>query len=256
MSQDAGQPPEYQTPYLQNAPGVWPPPPTNQPDVSRGLLMPLFNFTDTLSRWVVGLLVMNIAFDVLGMVIDPVRSSTGQLVSALASGLQNLMFIVTGVVFFIWTYRSYKNLTTFGATGLRMTPGWVIVYFFVPILNLFRPYTAFKEIWQASTSKLPLGEGRAWKSAPTSRILLSWWLLWLVKIFADDFVAFSAQDGKAASVNVWLTEGDHIAGIAAAVCAIFVVRGITARQETRWQEIIAVQPTMGLPSTYPSSGNF
>ncbi len=61
-----------------------------------------------------------------------------------------LLYLVTAVVFGVWIVRAHKNLRALGIPNLTYTPGWAFGWFFIPILNFFRPYQAMKELWQAS----------------------------------------------------------------------------------------------------------
>lgn len=81
--------------------------------------------------------------------------------------------IVTGVVFLVWVHRSSRNAHAL-EHGLTYSPGWSVGYYFVPIFNLFRPYQAMREIYQASTPGV-----RDFKSASTG-LLPVWWTLWIV----------------------------------------------------------------------------
>lgn len=64
--------------------------------------------------------------------------------------LSFLMTLMTGFVFFKWFYRSNLNVHGFGVQGMRFKPGWTIGWYFVPFLNLVRPYQAMREVWQGS----------------------------------------------------------------------------------------------------------
>ncbi len=64
------------------------------------------------------------------------------------------VFIVTGVAFLKWIYRANLNCRGFGAQDMRFTPGWSVGYYFIPFLNLVRPYQSMKEIWQVSHDPL------------------------------------------------------------------------------------------------------
>jgi hypothetical protein len=87
------------------------------------------------------------------------------------------VFIVTGITFLKWIYRANFNSRGFGAREMKFTPGWSVGYYFIPFLNLVRPYQAMKEIWQAS--KNPLN----WQSQQCSGLLGWWWALWLINSF-------------------------------------------------------------------------
>ena len=50
--------------------------------------------------------------------------------------------IFSSIVFYYWFYRAYRNLPALGGRGLEFTPKWVIAYFFIPILALWKPLRA------------------------------------------------------------------------------------------------------------------
>jgi serine/threonine protein kinase len=81
--------------------------------------------------------------------------------------------LITGIFFLKWIYRANLNCRGFGAEGMSFSSGWSIGFYFIPILNLFKPYQAMKEIWKVSSDPLN------WKSEKISDILLWWWGLWV-----------------------------------------------------------------------------
>ena len=83
-------------------------------------------------------------------------------------------YIVTAIFFLTWTYRAAVNAHGFVRGSLQFTPGWAVGGYFVPILNLYRPYQAMKEIWQASIHP------EAWERQPVPALVSVWWLLWIV----------------------------------------------------------------------------
>lgn len=84
------------------------------------------------------------------------------------------VFIATGIIFLKWIYRANLNCRGFGANDMKFTPGWSIGYYFIPILNLIRPYQAMKEIWQVSN------DPKNWQSQQGSGVLSWWWRLWII----------------------------------------------------------------------------
>lgn len=88
--------------------------------------------------------------------------------------LQVALYLFTVVIFGRWIVRANKNVRALGADGLRITPGWAVGYFFVPIVNLWRPYQAMKDLWRASQNPV------AWTSIAASSILATWWTLWIL----------------------------------------------------------------------------
>lgn len=89
-----------------------------------------------------------------------------------------LGLVVTGIVFLSWQHRANLNCRGFGASGMKFSPGWSIGYYFIPIVMLFKPYQAMKEIWKVSSNP------RDWESQPGSPYLSWWWALWLLTGFA------------------------------------------------------------------------
>jgi hypothetical protein len=59
------------------------------------------------------------------------------------------VYIATAVAFLMWLYRASNNVAAFGQRT-QHSSGWAVGSFFVPIMNLFVPYQATKDIWQKS----------------------------------------------------------------------------------------------------------
>lgn len=105
--------------------------------------------------------------------------------------LQLSMFLITSIVFLRWVYFSNANSRSFGTLGMKFTPGWSVGYYFVPILTLYKPYQAMKEIWR--TSKDPIN----WEFVKTPYLLPLWWTLWLISVISGNIsfrLAMSAKE--------------------------------------------------------------
>ena len=93
---------------------------------------------------------------------------------------QTVLYIACFVVLLMWIYRANKNLRSLRPAGLSFTPGWAVGWFFVPFMNLFRPYQVVSEIWKASDPKLGRADDTSWKAAATSPLVGCWWALFLI----------------------------------------------------------------------------
>ncbi len=122
--------------------------------------------------------------------------------------LYTLGFMVTAVLFLMWIYRANVNCRGFGATDMKFSPGWSIGYYFIPVLHLYKPYGAMKEIWQVSTNPV------TWAQEKGSPLLASWWALWLLSVICS-WVSIRL------SLQVDLADGAQIA-TAASMAANFV----------------------------------
>ena len=60
------------------------------------------------------------------------------------------VFIISGILILKWIYQSSQNARYLGAKDMAFTPAWSIGFYFIPIVSLWKPYQAMKEIWQAS----------------------------------------------------------------------------------------------------------
>jgi hypothetical protein len=88
--------------------------------------------------------------------------------------------IMVLIVFLIWISRANKNGSSLGAVDMEFSPALCVAGFFIPIVNLYWPYKAVKEIWKASHPDYL----HDWHQATTSPVLGWWWILWLTRNFA------------------------------------------------------------------------
>jgi len=84
-----------------------------------------------------------------------------------------LVFIVSGFLILRWIHRANYNARQLGAQSMEFTPGWSIGYYFIPVLTLWKPYQAMKEIWQASHNPSD------WSFVKISPMIGIWWFLWI-----------------------------------------------------------------------------
>ena len=138
------------------------------------------------TRFLVGLLWAYLGVCAVGALITAVALATGHAVNmdpdnlsaydiaGLIAGLLQLpVVLTTGIVFLMWIYRANRNARGLGAEGMTFTPGWSVGWFFIPIANLWKPFQAMKEIWQASA------DPAAWRSQKPPSLLSTWWALWI-----------------------------------------------------------------------------
>jgi hypothetical protein len=172
------------------------------------------------------------------------RAQSGRYVSAseaMAVDHRQLLALIVelvaglfcGIAFIAWFHRSYKNLAPLGRET-RHTTGWAIGYWFVPILNLFRPAQMTNELWRGSEPSVSAGES----SVPA--LITLWWIAFLLTGVVARFA--STHDSTVTSLHdlrsgdhVWV--GFHVMSIVAALFAMQVVGRLTDRQEKRARAI-------------------
>jgi hypothetical protein len=132
------------------------------------------------------------------------------------------------LAFSLWTYRVARNARTFGGP-LRTPPGLAVGYHFIPIVNLWKPVAALSEIWIASDPEAHPREGQR-----ISRLLIAWWIAWLVSRFAFRLVPLPVpRDTYDWSVNIWIVMASLVLDAIALAFAALVVARLTRRQEQR-----------------------
>lgn len=86
-------------------------------------------------------------------------------------------FSISSVTFILWFRRAYYNLHR-KTPYLTFSEGWAAGSWFVPILNLIRPYQIMKEIY-VETKALLVRKEIIIKQKLSVRIVNWWWGLWI-----------------------------------------------------------------------------
>ena len=98
-------------------------------------------------------------------------------ISAIVGLIQAGFGLFLVITFFVWIYRTNKNLGILSGEQMTFTPGWSVGWFFVPILCLYKPYQVMKEIWNVCH-----------KNQSTNYSLIGWWwFLWITSVFLARF---------------------------------------------------------------------
>jgi hypothetical protein len=159
----------------------------------------------------------------------------GQM-SAVISLIAIAAFLFTAVAFLMWKHRAYRNLRALGAKQLRFTPAWVVGYYFIPIMNLFRPYQAMKEIALESDPKRHFENGWDRRNTSGGALIQFWWFLFLVRPVLQNFSqAYVARNPslKDLETAVCIDLAFNLASVAAAVLALLLVNRIDKHQSIK-----------------------
>ena len=160
--------------------------------------------------------------------------SAADLADTVLTGIFLTLWLVALVFWCMWVYRTYRNLPALGAQGLRYSPGWAVGYYFIPVLNLFRPFQVMRETWRASDVRYD--GGTDWRALAAPAVVGWWWAAWLASLVvawgsAWWWVRF--EDVGAMRVASWIDLGILALDVAAVLLQIRVVRGLTQLQERR-----------------------
>ncbi len=145
------------------------------------------------------------------------------------------VYILAIVLFCVWLHRVARNARALGVRNLDNTPGWAVGYFFIPIMNLFVPYKAVKEIWQSSD---PDAEPDFWSHRPAG-LVGSWWAFFLIGNIGGRVIDRFLEGAYSASFIMPLATLQAALPIIAAVLATRVIRGIAQRQTLKAERMAA-----------------
>jgi hypothetical protein len=106
---------------------------------------------------------------------------------------QATVYLITAIFILKWIYRANSNARELGATNMTFSPTMSVVWFFVPIMGLWKPYQAMMQIWKASYEPVN------WKAAKGHLVVPTWWALWLGTVFIG-FISL-AMAHRASDIN-------------------------------------------------------
>lgn len=160
-------------------------------------------------------------------------------------------YVATAVAFLMWLYRSSNNVAAFGERT-QHSSGWAVGSFFVPIMNLFVPYQATKDIWKKSG---PTDPGSFSFAVSPPGFFPAWWGFWIASnVVTNIYIRMTVADAPldASSIVGIFSE---ILSIAAAGFAIKVVREIDRRQEERSRNLLHYGQPPPPPPVFHAQGN-
>lgn len=160
-------------------------------------------------------------------IVDPLTMSEVLSYAYIFVGFgHSLVFVISMVLVGMWIYRAHANLHESGRGALTVSPGWAVGWFFIPIANLFKPFQAMRELWNAS-----MGDADSY-SAPAPQSVGLWWGSWLVANMVGNFSTQMSLRGG--DETFWLSALlGAISSVALVVCArclLHLIRDITQAQ--------------------------
>lgn len=148
-----------------------------------------------------------------------------------------VLLLVLAFIFSLFTHRASRNLLPLKAEGQRFSPEWAVASFYVPLVNLLRPFQVFVELFGGSGPYRPGDDGRAWRQSMPPAIVILWWMALLASIGLNPVVLgfvlgeeTLADARTAALAHAWIAAWLMVP----ALLAILVVHALHRRQEARF----------------------
>jgi Domain of unknown function (DUF4328) len=210
------------------------------PEVTRENVESGFRDLSGISKKLSVLLLIGIGVDLLGIISSLMQlnllsrehysmqdATANDLRERELAVLQLVLYIVTVIVFGRWIYLAHRNLLSLDARYLRFRPGWAVGCFFVPIINLWAPYQAMRDLAKASRSP------RHWELEDTPPVIIIWWVLWLIVEFMDRGIFGAELRAQTVPELFNLTIIQLVAAVLSIplyLLALYIVRRITRDQ--------------------------
>jgi hypothetical protein len=143
--------------------------------------------------------------------------------------------ITTMILFAKWIYRANFNARQLGAQGMKFSPGWSVGFYFIPILLLWKPYQAMKEIWQASKNPA------SWATVERGSILPWWWFFFLLAGMLGQATlrtSLRAKEINGLIESTGVAMASDLVSIPATIIALVLVKQIYAMQMSHVQRRI------------------
>jgi hypothetical protein len=136
-----------------------------------------------------------------------------------------IAYIISGITFIQWFRRAYFNLHL-KVNHLSQTEGWAAGSWFVPFINLYRPYQIMVELYK-ETKELFIKKGLSFNQNYTTSSLGWWWTLWIINGIIGQFVfRYSMKAESIDELTISTVAGmiGNIVGIPLALITIKVIK--------------------------------
>lgn len=139
-----------------------------------------------------------------GAPISSIEAAANDMRELIVAIIHTIVFITCAVMFIQWFRRAYYNLQI-KVPNLLYTDGWAAGSWFVPILNLFRPYQMMRELHEETIELLDKKEVSS--HGLSTRLLGWWWFLWIAALtvgrVADRIATESASISQLQSAAIF-----------------------------------------------------
>jgi Domain of unknown function (DUF4328) len=152
--------------------------------------------------WLISIVAISVLdiLELTGFGIDEIESLT-LLSTIVGLSIATLIInIIVIILFAMWIYRAAANIRDAEVAGFEYTPGWSVGWYFIPFANLFKPFAAMRQIWNASRGATEyLDDGNS--------TLTLWWVFWLITNIANNIslrMSLRTEDPALLQLSVYL----------------------------------------------------
>jgi hypothetical protein len=118
--------------------------------------------------------------------------------------LKLLLFVTGGSCFLIWMYKAAYNANLL-SSEIEISPILAVLYYFIPVLNFWKPYVVMKRIYEVSI------EASGLRELESLKLLGIWWALWIFSFVTGQIhyeTGFINTEGHTTITNLYITVSD------------------------------------------------
>ena len=156
-----------------------------------GTSVPSFRSINRLSKWLISWSIATIIIAIISLTLQSYEilqyvfynsiDTTTFVINSIVASISGVISFIATIITLIWFYRANKNIHAFGAKQISSSV-MAVIWWFVLILQLWKPYTVAQQIWKASNPQINISNGTEWEKSVGSRIIKLWWILGLLFI--------------------------------------------------------------------------
>jgi hypothetical protein len=161
----------------------------------------------------------------IGGEISPDTITANETSEIVVGLLSAITYIISAITFIQWFRRAYYNLHL-KVNFLNYTEGWAAGCWFVPFINLYRPYQIMKELYE-ETDELLSKKGISVNQTFSTTLLGWWWAFWIINNFVGQFVfrySLKAESIDELTTSTIASMIGNLLGIPLALIAIKVIK--------------------------------
>lgn len=136
------------------------------------------------------------------------------------------LYFVSLIFYLIWVNQSMKNTWALStANSTKISPGWAVAYYFIPIVCLWKPYQAMKWQWLESSPR-----------ATSTTLVKCWWALCMFGVLSGSVASFMLVADSVDIIPAYIVSSiDDIGLIACSLLQLLLIKHISLRQALRAQ---------------------
>ena len=159
-----------------------------------------------------------------GEYVSDAAASANDLRESMVGFISIIALVISGVTFIQWFRRAYFNLHQ-KLDYLANSEGWAAGAWFVPFVNLYKPFQIMRELY-LETKEYLSNRGVVFQEAFTTNTLGVWWALWIMSSLVSQVVFRLSMDAETVEEFITSTKVSMLGNVLGIPLALITVKVI------------------------------